>query len=194
MDLAFRAPLTRGRHPRPPCFRGSPRHTPEANRRAQPGAQRDCHDRRRRRPRPRAAGGRGDRAGKRVGPLHGAIHAQGCLRHGGYADHRWLPLTTFRATTARLRLAPRRWRYPRREDYVADARGFSTNNRFGRTNNPGRRPHARRIERRAAAAASGNDAVHVGTDLSGSIRIPAHFCGVFGFKPTEHRVVGRRCL
>jgi amidase len=28
----------------------------------------------------------------------------------------------------------------------------------------------------------------VGTDLSGSIRIPAHFCGVFGFKPTEHRV------
>jgi amidase len=28
----------------------------------------------------------------------------------------------------------------------------------------------------------------VGTDLAGSIRIPAHFCGVFGFKPTEKRV------
>jgi len=28
----------------------------------------------------------------------------------------------------------------------------------------------------------------IGTDLSSSIRIPAHFCGVFGLKPTEHRV------
>jgi amidase len=28
----------------------------------------------------------------------------------------------------------------------------------------------------------------IGTDLSASIRIPAHFCGVCGLKPTEHRV------
>jgi amidase len=28
----------------------------------------------------------------------------------------------------------------------------------------------------------------IGTDLSGSIRIPAHFCGLFALKPTEHRV------
>jgi amidase len=28
----------------------------------------------------------------------------------------------------------------------------------------------------------------IGTDLTGSIRIPAHFCGLFGLKPTEHRV------
>ena len=28
----------------------------------------------------------------------------------------------------------------------------------------------------------------IGTDLSASIRIPAHFCGLFGLKPTENRV------
>jgi amidase len=30
----------------------------------------------------------------------------------------------------------------------------------------------------------------VGSDMSGSIRIPAHFCGVYGFKPSAHRVPG----
>jgi amidase len=28
----------------------------------------------------------------------------------------------------------------------------------------------------------------IGTDMSGSIRMPAHYCGVFGLKPTESRV------
>lgn len=68
---------------------------------------------------------------------------------------------------------------------------FQTSNPiFGRTNNPWN------IERTpggssggaAAALASGMTPFEIGTDLSGSIRIPAHFCGVFGLKPTEHRV------
>ena len=68
---------------------------------------------------------------------------------------------------------------------------FQTNNSlFGRTNNPWN------IERTpggssggaAAALASGMTPFEIGTDLSASIRIPAHFCGVYGLKPTERRV------
>jgi amidase len=66
----------------------------------------------------------------------------------------------------------------------------STNPIFGRTNNPWN------IERTpggssggaAAALAAGMIPFEIGTDLGGSIRVPAHFCGVFGLKPTEHRV------
>jgi amidase len=66
----------------------------------------------------------------------------------------------------------------------------SINPIFGRTNNPWN------IERTpggssggaAATLAAGMTPFEIGTDLSGSIRIPAHFCGVFGLKPTEHRV------
>ncbi len=61
---------------------------------------------------------------------------------------------------------------------------------FGRTNNPWN------IERTsggssggaAAALAAGMTPFDVGTDLSASIRLPAHFCGIYGLKPTEQRV------
>lgn len=66
----------------------------------------------------------------------------------------------------------------------------SSNPIFGRTNNPWN------IERTpggssggaAAALAAGMTPFEIGTDLAGSIRIPAHFCGLFGLKPTENRV------
>src|SRR6266516_2048119 len=66
----------------------------------------------------------------------------------------------------------------------------TTNPIFGRTNNPWN------IERTpggssggaAVAQASGMTPFEIGTDLSGSTRIPAHFCGLFGLKPTENRV------
>ena len=38
------------------------------------------------------------------------------------------------------------------------------------------------------AAAAGYGPLHQGTDAAGSIRIPSHFCGVFGLKPTFGRV------
>lgn len=39
----------------------------------------------------------------------------------------------------------------------------------------------------AAALATGQTPLGIGTDIGGSIRIPAHFCGVAGLKPTVDR-------
>ncbi len=39
-----------------------------------------------------------------------------------------------------------------------------------------------------AAAAAGYGPLHLGTDIGGSIRLPAHWCGVVGFKPSAGRV------
>ncbi|BDC50523.1 amidase [Bryobacterales bacterium F-183] len=38
----------------------------------------------------------------------------------------------------------------------------------------------------AAALAAGLTLLEIGSDLGGSIRVPAHFCGLFGLKPTEN--------
>jgi aspartyl-tRNA(Asn)/glutamyl-tRNA(Gln) amidotransferase subunit A len=40
----------------------------------------------------------------------------------------------------------------------------------------------------AVSVADGMAAVAIGTDTGGSVRIPAAFCGLTGFKPTAHRV------
>ena len=134
--------------------------------------------------------------GEAWGPLHGlpmtikdALETAGVRTTGGHPplkDH--IPARDATAV-ARLRAAgaillgktnvP-----PLSADYRAD------NPIFGRTNNPWN------VERTpggstgggAAAVAAGLSAFDVGSDLAGSVRTPAHFCGLFGLKATERRI------
>lgn len=61
---------------------------------------------------------------------------------------------------------------------------------FGRTNNPWdlERTPGGSSGGAGAAIAGGLVPFDIGSDLSGSIRIPASFCGVFGLKPTANRL------
>ena len=63
---------------------------------------------------------------------------------------------------------------------------------FGRTNNPWdlERTAGGSSGGEAAAIAAGCSPAGVGSDLGGSIRVPAHFCGICGLKPTPGRVPG----
>jgi amidase len=64
--------------------------------------------------------------------------------------------------------------------------GQSDNEIYGRTNNPwdlSRSPGGS-SGGAAAAVAAGVTGVELGTDIASSIRNPAHYCGVFGHKPT----------
>ena len=70
-------------------------------------------------------------------------------------------------------------------------RGVQSDNPvFGRTNNPWAldRTPGGSSGGAAAAVAAGLAPLDVGSDLGGSIRFPAHLCGVYGFKPTERAV------
>ncbi|HZE60715.1 MAG TPA: amidase family protein [Burkholderiales bacterium] len=73
---------------------------------------------------------------------------------------------------------------PLSADYRAD------NPIFGRTNNPWNleRTPGGSTGGGAAAVAAGLSAFDVGSDLAGSVRTPAHYCGLFGLKATERRI------
>ena len=68
----------------------------------------------------------------------------------------------------------------------------TTNNPWDQTRTPGGSSGGA-----AAALAAGLTALEIGSDIGGSIRNPAHYCGVFGHKPTyqtrSRSAVMRRC-
>ncbi|QPC89261.1 amidase [Mesorhizobium sp. INR15] len=66
----------------------------------------------------------------------------------------------------------------------------SSNPLFGRTSNPWnlQRTPGGSSGGAAAALCAGMTPFEVGTDMQDSIRLPAAFCGVYGLKPTEHRI------
>ncbi|CCH31487.1 amidase [Actinosynnema sp. NPDC047251] len=69
----------------------------------------------------------------------------------------------------------------------------SFNEIYGTTNNPwdhGRTPGGS-SGGSAAALAAGFGALSLGTDIGGSLRTPAHFCGVYAHKPTLGLVASR---
>jgi amidase len=48
---------------------------------------------------------------------------------------------------------------------------------------------ARQAAAAAAAVAAGLTTLEIGSDIGGSIRVPLHFCGVFGLKPAENAMM-----
>ncbi|NMT64747.1 amidase [Marinobacter orientalis] len=69
--------------------------------------------------------------------------------------------------------------------YTSDLQSY--NKLFGVTNNPHNRARTPGGSSGGAAAAlaAGMTPLEVGSDLAGSIRTPAHFCGIFGHKPSR---------
>jgi amidase len=137
--------------------------------------------------------------GEPLGPLHGvpmtikdSIETEGMRTTSGapeLANH--VPVADAPAV-ARLRAAGAvifgKTNLP---TYAGDVQTF--NPLFGTTNNPWdpRRSSGGSSGGAAAAVAAGLTALELGSDIAGSIRNPAHYCGVFGHKPS-HGIVPTR--
>jgi amidase len=134
--------------------------------------------------------------GELWGPLHGvpmtikdALETAGVRTTGGYAPLSHHVPTKDASAVARLKAAGAvlmgKTNVP-----PLSADGRADNPIFGRTNNPWNleRTPGGSTGGGAAAVAAGMSAFDVGSDLAGSVRMPAHWCGLFGLKPTEGRV------
>jgi len=134
-------------------------------------------------------------AGRRIGPLHGVPIT---LKDGNDVAGLRTTIGTHEldnvpakdgAVAARLRAAGANIiGHSNVAAWLADHQ--SANPVFGRTSNPWdpSRTSGGSSGGAAAAVASGMTPFDVGSDLVGSLRQPASFCGVYALKTTEHRV------
>ena len=131
-------------------------------------------------------------AGQARGPLHGlpvtikdAIATEGIRSTGGAVELAAHVPSADAPAVARLREAGAivfgKTNLPR---WSGDVQSF--NSLFGVTSNPWAtdRTTGGSSGGAAAAVACGFTSFELGTDIGGSVRLPSHFCGVFGLKPS----------
>ncbi len=138
-------------------------------------------------------------AGESWGPLHGvpitlkdSFDTAGLRTTSGYRPLRGRVPLEDATPVARLRKAGAI--ILGKTNLPALANGIQTNNAlFGRTNNPWdlRRTPGGSSGGAAAAISAGLSFLELGSDIGGSIRIPAHFCGVYGLKATAGRIAAK---
>ena len=137
-----------------------------------------------------------------VGPLHGlpitikdAIETEGIRSTGGAVELLEHVPSADAPAVARLRAAGAivfgKTNLPR---WSGDVQSY--NEMFGTTTNPwSGGPHAGGSSGGAAAAvACGFTSFELGTDIGGSVRMPSHWCGVYGLKPSYGLVPQRGYL
>ena len=133
---------------------------------------------------------------KQVGPLHGvpitikdSFDTQGILSTAGTAGRRHHVPDQDATVVARATRSG--CDSDRKTNTPELTMGEDTSNPiFGRTNNPYDPAYSPSGSSGGAGAilAAGGSALDVGSDTGGSIREPAHACGVVGLKPTAGRV------
>ena len=130
--------------------------------------------------------------GHGLGPLHGlpttikdAIATAGIRSTGGatqLSDH--VPAEDAPAVAQLKRAGAIVFGKTNLPEWSGDLQSF--NDVFGTTNNPWdtNRTPGGSSGGAAAATVAGLTSFELGTDIGGSVRIPAHFCGAFGLKPS----------